>query len=265
MLTIIIGILIGVVTFYTTRGAIGSTWATVAGVVVLMAFQILMGLYIKRKVNAVTLEIQDIMMQAQAKINRKINHMQQRQSGNPKSAQQMLEKEQNDAIRECLTVTSKVEKYFLWNALLKKQIISMRMMLYFQLREYKKVDELMPKALILDARSVAIKAVRMFKNQDPKVIKYLEKKCRRFKNDDAVLLYSLLAWILVKEEKISEAAALLADAKNKVDNQLIIDNYDRLANGKIKHFSNASLGDAWYALYLEEPKIKQQRVVQRGY
>ena len=30
-------------------------------------------------------------------------------------------------------------------------------------------------------------------------------------------------------------------------------------NGKEKQFSNAGFGDIWYALYLEEPKVKPQR------
>ena len=32
-----------------------------------------------------------------------------------------------------------------------------------------------------------------------------------------------------------------------------------LANGKAKQFSNSGFGDMWYALYLEEPKVKPQR------
>ena len=43
----------------------------------------------------------------------------------------------------------------------------------------------------------------------------------------------------------------------------MIENCDRLVNGKYKHFNNAGLGDLWYSLYLEEPKIKPQRQVQQ--
>lgn len=44
---------------------------------------------------------------------------------------------------------------------------------------------------------------------------------------------------------------------------MLKENYERLVNGKFKQFSNSGLGDAWYALYLEEPKIKPQRVQQQ--
>ena len=32
-----------------------------------------------------------------------------------------------------------------------------------------------------------------------------------------------------------------------------------LANNRVAHFSNAGLGEQWYALMLEEPKVRQQR------
>ena len=37
-------------------------------------------------------------------------------------------------------------------------------------------------------------------------------------------------------------------------------NWERLANDKVKNFSNAALGEMWYMLYLEEPKVKTQRM-----
>ena len=265
MLTMIIAVVLGVMTVYSTQENWGTAWAVTLGIVVFMLAQLAIGLFIRSRINKITADIQDIMMKTQNKINRQINVMQYRQLGNPKSMQQQLAKEQNNALRKCLEITERANKYFIWNVLLKKQIISMRMMLYFQMKEFKKVDELMPKALIFDARSVAVKGVRMFKNNDPKLIPYLEKKAEKFKNDDAVLIYSLLAWILVKHNQINEAVTLLAKAKNRVDNQVINENYERLANGKEKHFSNANLGDIWYSLYLEEPKVKQQRVQQRGF
>jgi hypothetical protein len=39
-------------------------------------------------------------------------------------------------------------------------------------------------------------------------------------------------------------------------------NWDHLVNGRIKRFSNAGLGEQWYALQLETPK--QQRIIQQG-
>ena len=30
-------------------------------------------------------------------------------------------------------------------------------------------------------------------------------------------------------------------------------------NNKVAHFNNSGIGDQWYSLFLEEPKIKTQR------
>ena len=43
--------------------------------------------------------------------------------------------------------------------------------------------------------------------------------------------------------------------------KVIVKNWEMLVNGKVKHFSNAQLGELWYALGLEtpkRPKITQQ-------
>ena len=62
----------------------------------------------------------------------------------------------------------------------------------------------------------------------------------------------------------SKALAALVAAKKLSDNPTLIANYERLVNGKEKHFSNADLGELWYSLYLEEPKIKVQQQRPQG-
>ena len=129
MLTMIIAVALGIMTFYSTHEDWGNTWAVISGIIVVMLTQLAIGLFIRSRINKITGDIQDIMMKAQNKINRQINIMQYRQLGNPKSSQQLLAKEQNTALRKCLEITERANKYFIWNVLLKKQIISMRMML----------------------------------------------------------------------------------------------------------------------------------------
>ena len=267
MLTIFISLFGGFAATYVTMNVLnwGNTGSIWTGIGVFFVLQLAIGLFIRKKINGVTGEIQQLMEKTQNKLNRKMAQMQSRPMSSPKAAQQLLEKEQNQALQEALKITEKAKPYYLWNILLKRQINTMRMMLFYQLKEFKKVDALLDKCFLVDGRSVAIKAARMFKNQNPKCEKYLAKKCRRFKGDDAVLLYALYSWILVKQEKYDEASAILAQAKNRLDNPVLNANRENLVNGKVKHFSNANLGEAWYSLYLEEPKIKQQRMVQRGF
>ena len=61
-------------------------------------------------------------------------------------------------------------------------------------------------------------------------------------------------------DKAEQAArAALTAAKNKSDHPVLLENHEKLVNGKAKQFSNAGFGDMWYALFLEEPKMKPQR------
>ncbi len=69
------------------------------------------------------------------------------------------------------------------------------------------------------------------------------------------------AWILLKQGKNDDAFTVLTNAKKKSENPVLVANWEALANGKIKQFSNAGLGEAWYALGLEMPKM--QRVQQQ--
>ena len=136
---------------------VNSVWI---GLGVFFIIQITIGLIIRKKVNNITGEIQTLMEKTQNKLNRKIAQMQSRPMSSPKSAQQMLEKEQNQALMQALAITDKAKPYFKWNLMLKRQINTMKMMLHYQLREFKKVDVLLPHCFIFDARSVVIKADR---------------------------------------------------------------------------------------------------------
>jgi hypothetical protein len=44
-----------------------------------------------------------------------------------------------------------------------------------------------------------------------------------------------------------------------MENATIKQNLEHLANNRINQFTNAGLGDEWYALHLEQPKVKTQR------
>ena len=166
-------------------------------------------------------------------------------------------------IRREVNRVNELNKYVWFNYLLDRQLNTMRVVMLFQLKEFDKVDKIMPKAMMITAQAIAIKMTRMFKNNDPKLDDFFRKKSRKLKGDDAVLIFSLYAWIKIHQDDAKSALDALNLAMTKCDHPVITANRDRIANGKIKQFSNAQLGDAWYALYLEEPKIKQQRMERR--
>ena len=99
----------------------------------------------------------------------------------------------------------------------------------------------------------------MYKNEDPKLDKFYKLKCRRFKGENGAFLASVYAWIKLKQDAQAEALEALRNAAKTSDNQVLLENIDRLVNGKVKHYSNSGFGDTWYVLALEEPKVKNQR------
>ena len=170
-----------------------------------------------------------------------------------------MEKIQFESIRKALVEMEGFKKFYLWNPMLYKQINAMKMQLHYQLREYSKVDELLPKSLLLDPQSLGIKLARMYKNNDPKLDKFYKMRCWRFKGENGAFLASVYAWIKLRQNAADMALDALLRAKKTSDNQVLLENIDRLTNGKVKHYSNSGFGDNWYALALEEPKMKNQR------
>lgn len=139
----------------------------------------------------------------------------------------------------------------------------MKMQFNYQLGEYKEVDKLLPNCLYMEPLTVAMKMARQYKNDDPKFDKTFTSKIKKFKGNKGVLLYGLYTWVLLKRGETEKAFEILTTAKEKCDNEVIYKNWEALANGKSKQFSNAGLGDEWYSLKLETPKIPKQKMQKR--
>ncbi len=265
MLTIIIALVSGVAVGAISANFWGPYWGIAFGAVTIILVQLLIGLWIRRKINAINAGIQGVLLEAQKQLGKKVRIFQQKPQGNPKAMQKMLEKDQEGYLRQVLSEIDKMAPFCIWNVLLKKQMNTMKMIYLYQLKDFKKVDELMPGVMFFDSRAVAMKLARMYKNEEPGIDKFFRKKVKKFKGDNAALVYATYTWILMKADKIDEATQVLIEGKNKTSNPVIVANWEALVNGTPKKFSNAGLGDDWYALYLEEPKIKQQRMTRQMY
>lgn len=237
----------------------GLGWGITCGVVALIVFWSVLGLILRRLVNRRQLVIQEIMGDAQNKVNRQLEMFNRRPPSSMNAARQILEKIQFEAIRKALKELESFKVYYKWNSMLRKQVNAMKIQLYYQLREYDKVDELLPQALLLDPQSIGIRLARMYKNNDPKLDKFFKLKCWRFKGESGAFLASVYAWIKLKQNAPESAMEALKNAQKTSDNETLLENISRLSNGKVKHFSNSGFGDNWYALALEEPKMKNQR------
>ena len=259
MLGFIILFVVGTVSGYFSTKAWGIGWGITCGIGAFLIAYVIMSLILRVFVMRRQGIIQDIMQGAQEKVNRQLEMFNRRPPSSVNAARQILEKIQFDAIRKALVELDGFKKYYLWNAMLVRQINAMKVQLYYQLREYGKVDELLPKAILFDPQSLAIKLARMYKNNDSKIDRFYKLKCSRLKGENGAFVASVYAWIKIKQDDQAKALEALRCAAKTSDNQILCENIDRLANGKIKHYSNSGFGDTWYMLALEEPKVKNQR------
>lgn len=259
MLGFIIVFLVGIVSGYFSAQAWGTGWGITCGIAAFLLAYMILSLILRKFVMDRQMAIQNIMQDAQNKVNRQLEMFNRRPPSSVNAARQILEKIQFDGIRKALAETENFKKFYIWNIMLSRQINTMKVQLYYQLREYSKVDELLPKAIFFDPQSLAIKLARMYKNNDPKLDKFYKFKCSRLKGENGAFIASVYAWIKIRQEDQEKALDALRAASKTSDNMVLRENIDRLANGKVKHYSNSGFGDTWYMLALEEPKVKNQR------
>jgi hypothetical protein len=67
----------------------------------------------------------------------------------------------------------------------------------------------------------------------------------------------------LKKDKKEKALEVISEGKDNTENEIIIKNWEMLANNKFKSFSNAPLGDQWYSLRLETMKAPKQKTQRR--
>lgn len=269
MLTLLISLLLTAATSY---ACIIYQWGVGAaigyGIATFLISMIVIGLIVRKRMAKVQEELQAIMTKGQNRINRKVQHFQSKPGGNPSQIQRELEAEQKTMIKQALAFTEKLEPYKKWNLLMGRQIATMRMQFLFQLKEFQKVDELLAQRglfsgpMLSEPTLVGMKMAREYENKDIEAAeKTFKKRIKWFRGDRGTLLYGLMSWIHMKKGNPEEARQILLKGKEATGNDVLIRNWEHLSNDNNKKFSNAGLGDEWYALYLENPpKPKQKRM-----
>jgi len=230
----------------------------------LLGVSIPLNLWIRKRLEAAFTGVQRMLEQGHAALKRKTVLLQNKMQGGGKALQKALEKEQAAMIRQALAELDKVRPLYKWSVLAERQTNTLRAQLHYQLREFEEADRFFRKCLILDPITLAMKMVRMYRNGDWKGLeKAFRRGKRRFKDEKATLLYAVYSWILVKENRIDDAIKVLDEGRQETENEVLQQNWEHLVNGRVRRFSNAGLGDQWYALFLESPKpvkMRQRRV-----
>ena len=250
----------------TLSGLTGWGWGLVWAILTLVAGQVSLGWLLKRRMGALSDQVQAVMARSQAQMQAKVKRWQTRQMANPKAAEAELAKDRDAMIAEVQALLRPLERYRLWVPFLGRQLATMELQFAWQRKDFKRVDALLPRALLLDPTLACIKLARLWQREAPadELAKAFAKAVRRTRYDTSALLYATYAWMLVKRGEIDAAFRVLREGDERNENATLKANLGHLANNRLAHFSNAGFGEMWYALWLEEPKFHPRRLRDSG-
>jgi hypothetical protein len=263
MITLIIALAVGIGGFSAAYFAadFGAPWSVFIGLISFGVFQGVVGFRLQKKVKADMDRVQAILLGGQKRLQEKMQRWQMRPPGSVQAAQREIFEDTKVFVREAILQTEVLKKYRLFVPMMDRQIATAQLQLNWMIKDFKRVDELMPKAIMIDPSLVAVKMARMYmleaKTEDIK--KVYTKTARRLRYNQNVLLAATMSWIQVKKADVDGAFKTLTEALKKSDNETLKRNHEHLMNNRVSHFNNSGIGDAWYSLMLEEPKVKTQR------
>lgn len=263
MITVLLNVLVAVAfgVGLTVAGLSPWGWSILWGVLVLVAGQLAVGWLLRRRMNAVNERVQAVLRQGQTRMQAKIQRWRTKQMSNQKAAEAELAKDRDAMIAEVQALLRPLGRYRLWVPLLGRQLATMELQFAWQRKDWKRVDELLPRALLVDPMLVCIRLARLWQREAPteELRKVFRKAVRRARYGTTALPCAVFAWMLVRRGEVDEAYKVLVEADEKNEHPVIKANRDALANNRLAHFSNAGFGEEWYALWLEEPKLRAHR------
>jgi len=236
-------------------------WTLLIGLLAFVIGQGLVGYLLQRKVKKAMEEVQRVMTEGQKRMQQKVKLWQTHPPGSMKDAQLEMERDQKRIVEQALEASKKMERFTRWVPLMGKQIATLRIQLYWSVKNFKKVDELMPQAVFMEPMMIGIKIARMYMLQADMadIEKFFYKQGVKLRYGQGIALYSMMAWIYIQRNDLDKANKVLIEASEKMENEVVKRNREHLANNRGAQFSNSGLGDEWYGFHLEQPKVKQQR------
>jgi hypothetical protein len=263
MITLLLTLAAGGCVFVTANWAVdmGLGWSIFMGVAGAVVSQVLVGGFIQKRVKRDMESVQAVLVEGQKKLQAKMQRWQMRPPGSLQAAQKEIAADTQVFVKEALARTGVLEKYRRWVPMMDRQIATARLQLSWMIKDFRAVDALMPKALLIDPTMAAIKMSRMqMTGADIGEIRKLYRKASsRVRYNQNVLLAAAMSWIEIKRGDVDGAFKTLTEALKKSDNETLKQNHAHLMNNRPAHFSNSGLGEQWYSLLLEEPKVRMQR------
>ena len=263
MLTLLISAAVGCGCFFAVKGPadLGLGWSIFLGVLSFAATQGVATFLIQRRVKRDMEDVQSILLGGQKKLQQKMQRWQMRPPGSVQAAQREIFEDTKVFVKEALAQTDTLRKYRLWVPMMDRQIATARLQLSWMIKDFREVDRLMPKAVMMDPTMRCMKIARMQMLGRPleEIAKVYRKGVARLRYNENVLLAATMSWIQVKRGDVDGAFKTLAEALKKSDDETLKKNHEALMNDRVARFTNSGLGDKWYSLLLEEPKVRMQR------
>ena len=263
MITLTIAIAVGLGGFSLSYfpGDFGLGWSVFLGILSFAAFQGVTGFVLQRRVKRDMEEVQSILEGGQRRLQQKMARWQMRPPGSMQAAQKEIMDDTRAFVKEALAKTDSLKKYRLWIPMMERQIATAKVQLSWMIKDFKTVDGLMPKALLVDPSMSCIKMARMFMLDRPteEIAKVYGKAVARARYNGNVLPAATMSWIQVKRGDSDGAFKTLTEALRKSDDETLKRNHECLMNNRPAKFTNSGIGDKWYSLLLEEPRMRVQR------
>ncbi len=263
---IVLAVALAAGTALTLAGVSPWYWSILWAALVFLAGQLALGWFLRRRMGALNDRIQATMRAAQARMQAKVQRWRTGRMTNQKAAEAELARDRDAMIAEVQAILRPLERLRPWIPLLGRQLATMELQFAWQRRDWARVDALLPRALLLEPLLVCMKLARMWQRDAPtaELRKVFRKATRRARYGTTALIYATWSWMLVRRGEVDEAFKALVEADAKNEHPTLKANRDHLANNRVQHFSNAGFGEEWYALGLEAPKIRAQRVRDPG-
>lgn len=240
---------------------VGWGWCTFWGVLSFAVCQGVAGFFVQRKIKAEMGKVGAILSEGQKRLQQKMNRWQMRPPGSVQAAQREIMSDTKVFVRQALIQADSMMRFKWWVPMLGRQVATAKFQLSWMIKDFKAVDELMPKALFVEPTMIAMKIARLYQTgaETAELKKIYERGVARTRYNDNVLLAATMSWIEVKRGLNNDAFKTLTQALKKSDNETLKRNHECLMNNRVTHFSNSGIGDSWYSLLLEEPKVRTQR------
>ena len=263
MITLIIAIAVGCGSFALACFAAGAGigWGVFFGVLGFAVFLGVVGYLIQKRVRRDKEQVYRILMNGQKQSQTKMQRWQMRPPGSLQAAQKEIFEDWKACVKEALAQTETRRKYKLWVPMMERLIATDKLQLSWMIKDFKTVDALMPKALLIDPTMIAMKMARLYMTGGDmkEIAKLYQKGVRRTRYNGNVLLAAAMSWMQVQKGDVDGAFKTLTEALKKSDNATLKQNHENLMNNRVAHFNNSGIGDQWYSLQLEEPKVRMQR------